>query len=653
MAPEPVPVAGVTVTPGTVELSVGDSIRLSAVAVDSLGRVLDAGGTWRSSAPGIAAVDSTGRVTGVSAGVATVTAELQGVSGSASVTVVDPVPPEAPTELTTEVTGPAAVEVTWTDASDNEDVFEVQRERVGFSSFAPLAVLGAGATSLRDTTVVGGATYRYRVRAINEFGASGFSGPVEAEIPVGTLEIRTSGLPVAPLGQEYSVSLVIGGGVPPVTWSLVSGPLPPGIVLDRDEGVLAGAPVTLGTFPFTLAATSSDGQRAQVELELVVQPGPVGIRTRVLPVGVVGAPYEAELEASGGDGVAYAWSVTSGSPPPGLSLGPAGLLSGTPAEPGSFSVTLFVRSGGRTAARRFIIAVTPPPSQGYDVELAYVSPVSATHLAAFEAARAQWTGLIIADETDQPGPLQACGSFHAGVQGPVDDVLIFVEVDSIDGPGGTLGRAGPCFVRTPSLKPITGAMIFDEADLDRLATRDLLRPVILHEMGHVFGIGGLWEEQGLLTGECLVDPVFTGPRAITAFDEAGGTLYSGEPVPVEDGGSINDGSNCVHWRESVMGTELMTPFLNSGENPLSAITVESLADQGYTVEPAGAEAYDLPRPVPVGAARAAPGPGGTVGVFLGDDLLRIPLRRVHPDGRVEVDDRVGPGGDAERGGGGR
>jgi hypothetical protein len=390
-----------------------------------------------------------------------------------------------------------------------------------------------------------------------------------------------------------------------------------------------------------------------VELELVVQPGPVGIRTRVLPVGVVGEPYEADLAARGGDGVVYEWSVTSGSPPPGLSLGASGLLSGTPAEPGSFSATLFVRSGGRTAARSFIVAVTPPRSPGYDVELAYVSRVSATHQAAFEAARAQWTGLITADEADQPGPLQACGSFHAGVQGPVDDVLIFVEVDSIDGPGGTLGRAGPCFVRTPSLKPITGAMIFDEADLDRLATRDLLRPVILHEMGHVLGIGGLWEEQGLLTGECLVDPVFTGPRAITAFDEAGGTLYSGEPVPVEDGGSINDGSNCVHWRESVMGTELMTPFLNSGENPLSAITVESLADQGYTVEPAGAEAYDLPRPVPVGAARAAPGPGGTVGVFLGDDLLRIPLRRVHPDGRVEVDDRVGPGGDAERGGGGR
>ena len=37
-------------------------------------------------------------------------------------------------------------------------------------------------------------------------------------------------------------------------------------------------------------------------------------------------------------------------------------------------------------------------------------------------------------------------------------------------------------------------------------------------------------------------------------------------------------------RESVLGSELMTGFLNPGENPLSAITINSLRDEGYLAD---------------------------------------------------------------------
>lgn len=642
--PDPDAVASVAVAPAAADLLVGGTVQLTATARNAQGGLVQAPVTWSSSDDQVATVGATGVVAGVGPGSATITATAEGRSGRATVTVVDPVPPEAPSGLQAAALSASEIELTWTDGSDNEDGFEIQRGVAAApsppspgalpgdpptASFEALTTVGPGETSYRDGGVAGGTTYRYRVRAVNAFGDSDFTEAAEATTPIAPLEITTAALPAAELGRSYAVELTAQGGVPPLVWSLTDGALPQGLLLDPDAGMLAGAPEELGTRQITLGVSSGDGQAAGVQLELTVGPGPVSVVTGFLPAGEVGGAYSTTLEAEGGDGESYAWSLASGSPPPGLVLGPAGVLSGTPTTDGTYDFRVRATSGGRSATRVLSLTIVPPPSPGFDIDLAFITPVSNIHRAAFESARDRWEGLIVGDEEDEVGGLEACGSFHPATEGTVDDVIIYVQVDSIDGPGGTLGQAGPCFVRQPSLKPISGAMIFDEADLNQL-TANLLNDVILHEMGHVFGIGGLWDNQGLLAGECLEDPVFTGSRAITAFEAADGTLYSGDPVPVEDQGSLNDGSNCVHWREEVLGNELMTPFIGGGGNPLSAITVESLADQGYTVDAAGADAYLLPKPVPVGAAARLDG------VRLGDDLLRIPLRLVHPDGRVEV-----------------
>jgi hypothetical protein len=171
-------------------------------------------------------------------------------------------------------------------------------------------------------------------------------------------------------------------------------------------------------------------------------------------------------------------------------------------------------------------------------------------------------------------------------------------------------------------------MRFDTADLAELEQAGLLYEVILHEMGHVIGIGGFfWSVKGFLADPWSAefpdaDPHFTGPQAISAFNSAGGNLYPGAKVPVENVGG--PGTVNSHWRESVMARELMTAFVDNGANPLSAITIRSLAELGYTVNVAAADAYTI------SSLLRTPGSGTTI--HMKDDVLRSPTRFVDAPG---------------------
>jgi hypothetical protein len=248
---------------------------------------------------------------------------------------------------------------------------------------------------------------------------------------------------------------------------------------------------------------------------------------------------------------------------------------------------------------------------------------------AFESAASRWETLITGDLSNVLIQNQAVSCAPA-LNEVIDDLLIFMDIVPIDGAGGILGQAGPCYYRSTGHLPITGMMQFDVDDLAALHTSGQLEQVILHEMGHVLGIGSYWNAFGLLNpSNCSAtspDPYFSGASAVAAFDAAGGTTYLGNKVPVENTGGA--GTVCSHWRESVLDNELMTGWLNAGTNPLSAITVESLADMGYTVNAAGADAYTLPS-APLPAVRAG-------AIFLNNDILVGPTYMVDEQGRVTV-----------------
>lgn len=281
-----------------------------------------------------------------------------------------------------------------------------------------------------------------------------------------------------------------------------------------------------------------------------------------------------------------------------------------------------------------VVTFNATAAAAFDIQLRYLTTPSAVQAEAFSDAESRWESLITGDLPNLQANAAAgsCGDNSPALNESVDDVVIFVTLEPIDGPGAVLGAAGPCFIRVPGSLTVVGRMRFDTDDLAAMETAGVLSDVILHEMGHVLGIGTLWSqpEIDLLANPALgtppgTDPHFTGAGAIAAFNAAGGLTYTGgQKVPVEDTGG--PGTADSHWRESVLDTELMTGFVAAAGNPLSAITIRSLADMGYSVNQAGADPFSFTPTL----RKKAPGHG----VHLVNDIVSGPIYRIDRNGTV-------------------
>lgn len=270
----------------------------------------------------------------------------------------------------------------------------------------------------------------------------------------------------------------------------------------------------------------------------------------------------------------------------------------------------------------------------YAITLCFVTSMTAAQRSAFEDAAARWGSLITGDLSDTPVSIGRglCGPSSPSVNMTIDDLVIFARIEPIDGVNGILGSAGPCVIRNSNHLTLLGLMRFDIADVATLEANNQLRTVIQHEMGHVIGIGSLWPTFGLLknastVGGPALDTYFAGPNAIEAFNSIGGSTYTGgQKVPVEN--MFGQGTINGHWRESVLANELMTGFLNSGSNPLSVVTVRSLADLGYTVNASGADPFQLT------LSLQALAPNASAQRAYGNDVLLLPLHTVDQRGRL-------------------
>jgi len=81
--------------------------------------------------------------------------------------------------------------------------------------------------------------------------------------------VSTSPLGTGTVGSVFSRQLIASGGATPYAWSLISGALPDGVVLNPN-GVVGGTPTVTGTFDFTVKVTDAQNATAQKALSIII-----------------------------------------------------------------------------------------------------------------------------------------------------------------------------------------------------------------------------------------------------------------------------------------------------------------------------------------------------------------------------------------------
>ncbi len=664
--------------------ALGDSRSFAANVRDQNGIAMDDQPvTWSSSDPSVVSVDGNGRASSVGNGSAVIRAVAGDAVGEAPVTVS-----QVATELLKEggddQEGPAGTALSSLLAVQVRDRLggPVEGQTIAFS------IVGGGGFLSPETAVTDGqgrassawtlggqAGEPQAARAAIQgsgvpgvaFSALGFPGPADelrdlggggqaglvgtalpAPLRVGVFDAFEN-----PLAAEVTFEVVSGGGA--VSPAVVTAGL-----LGQASTVWTLGPAvgeqrvraTSGGLVTEFAATAAAAAGPPVAVTVGAgnaQEGPAGS-----PLAEALTVVVRDAQGIGVAGALVTFTPSEGSVEPGVATTNASGVAATTwtLGPTVGSQTLEATVTGLTSVMFGADARDPgptcvlgtPDNDGFDITLCFVTEVSETIEAAFVGARERWESLITGDLSDLPPNADAPSTCVTSQTAPemqgalIDDVVIYAVVEEIDGEFNVLGSAGPCFIRNSNALTSVGTMRFDVADLDRLAGNGQLEDVILHEMGHVLGLGTLWGTKGFLQNAASAgqqapgpDTHFNGPLAIAAFDDAGGSSRTaGQKVPVQNVG--NAGSINGHWRETTMDRELMTPFLDGGvANPLSIITVQSMADLGYDVSNTDADGYTV---ASINGVAAAEEDDDESKIPLLDDILRMPLRVVDAEGRI-------------------
>ncbi|MBS1790823.1 MAG: putative Ig domain-containing protein [Acidobacteria bacterium] len=176
------------------------------------------------------------------------------------------------------------------------------------------------------------------------------------------INITPANLSAATVGMNYSQQLSQSGGVGSVNWTISSGSLPSGMMLDQTSGLLSGAPSITGNFSFTVRATDSGNCFGEIPYMLTVSCPTLSITPASLNSGVVGTMYSQALTLNGGSG-SINWTVNSGTLPVGLNLDlTSGVLSGIPQAQGTsnFTVRATVSATGCFVDKSYSLTINCP-----------------------------------------------------------------------------------------------------------------------------------------------------------------------------------------------------------------------------------------------------------------------------------------------------
>jgi large repetitive protein len=226
----------------------------------------------------------------------------------------------------------------------------------------PSGITLSGGGSLSGTSVQVG-TYNFTVTAIDNFGQTG-SRAYTVTIAAPTLTMTpAAGTLNAPYAATFSQTFTASGSPGPYNYVL-TGTLPAGLTFSANT--ISGTPTVPGSYPITVTATDTVLTGAGAPFSIAQNytidvPAPtIAVDPATLPNTTAGLSYSQTLSASGG-AAPYAFAVTAGALPNGLTLSSGGALSGTITASGTFNFTVTATdANGQTGNRAYTVVVAVP-----------------------------------------------------------------------------------------------------------------------------------------------------------------------------------------------------------------------------------------------------------------------------------------------------
>ncbi|HXA16533.1 MAG TPA: putative Ig domain-containing protein [Thermoanaerobaculia bacterium] len=218
---------------------------------------------------------------------------------------------------------------------------------LGGSTFSTASTLPNGlsldSAGLLSGTPLQSGSFPIVVTVTDGNGCTGTGATYTLTIACNVITVTNPGVTTGTVDAAFSQTFTQSGGNGTITWSK-TGAIPAGMTFHTATGVLDGTPGAPGGFPITVTATDSNGcQGTGATYTLVIACQTITVNNPGVTTGTVDAPFSQTFTQSGvGTHTPATFVINSGSLPSGLSLSTAGVLSGTPGQPGSFPITVKV-----------------------------------------------------------------------------------------------------------------------------------------------------------------------------------------------------------------------------------------------------------------------------------------------------------------------
>ena len=198
------------------------------------------------------------------------------------------------------------------------------------------------------------------------------------------------------VGTAYSHTFAASGFPATYTWTVSAGALPGGLTLGASTGVLSGTPTASGAFSFTVTCANGVSPDATQVVNMNANEAPT-ITSAAPPNGSLGAAYTHTFAATGFPAT-FAWSVSAGTLPAGLTLAAStGVLSGTPTALGASSFTVSCANGVNPAGTQSVnMSVTQGPAITSGAPASAIVSVSYSHTFTASGFPATYTWTVTA-----------------------------------------------------------------------------------------------------------------------------------------------------------------------------------------------------------------------------------------------------------------